>query len=94
MLATQWISLRRAQIVDFHHNGICPMDRLTVTILLRRQSPAVVTLRPSPSSRACSIEILRHGRVVAGIIVKATGGGGGIAVWGLPICGSISVEIF
>ena len=92
-MATQWISLRRANIVDFHHNGICPIDLITVTIPLRRQLPAVVTLRPSSSSRAYSIEILRHGRVVAGIIVKATSGGSGIAVWGLPICGSISVKV-
>lgn len=94
ILATQGILLRRAQIVDFYHNGMGPEDRITVTILVKHQSPAFAALRPSSSPRAFTVEILRHGRVVAGITVKATSGGGGVAVWGLAVSGSISVGIF
>ena len=90
-LTAEWIPLYRAEIVHFDYDRVRARNRIPISVVRGRQLPARVTFRSGPGSRSRAVEVLRHGGIVARIIVKAAGGRTGVAIWGsIFVTGSVS----
>lgn len=81
-LTTERIPIRRTQIIHLNHDRICARDRIPIAVSLRRQLPAGSARRPRSRSWAGPVQVLRHGHIVAGIVVEPAGGSGRVAIGG------------